>query len=67
MTGWKRLLIAPLALLLAIGGAPAVSGQGTPAAESASGTCLPAGDPTERPLPDRHVAGEQGRAVARRR
>jgi len=43
MTGWKRLLIAPLALLLAIGGAPAVSGQGTPAAESASGTCLPAG------------------------
>jgi ribose transport system substrate-binding protein len=43
MTGWKRLLITPLALLLAIGGAPAVSGQGTPAAESASGTCLPAG------------------------
>src|SRR5215218_8944831 len=43
MTAWKRLLIAPLALLLAIGGAPAVSGQGTPAAESASGTCLPAG------------------------
>src|SRR5215212_5896644 len=43
MTGWKRLLIAPLALLLAIGGAPAVSGQGTPAAESATGTCLPTG------------------------
>jgi len=43
MTGWKRLLIAPLALLLAIGGAPAVSGQGTPAAETASGTCLPEG------------------------
>src|SRR5215218_10943238 len=43
MTAWKRLLIAPLALLLAIGGAPAVSGQGTPAAESATGTCLPTG------------------------
>ena len=29
MTGWKRLLIAPLALLLAVGGAPAVIGQST--------------------------------------
>ncbi len=43
MTAWKRFLIAPLALLLAISGAPAVSGQSTPQAAPASGTCLPEG------------------------
>ena len=43
MTGWKRFLIAPLALLIAIGGAPAVSGQSTPTGESGSAMCLPEG------------------------
>jgi len=43
MTRWNRLLIVPLALMLAIGGASTVAGQGTPAAQTASGTCLPEG------------------------
>jgi len=43
MTGWKRFLIAPLALLIAIGGAPAVSGQSTPTGETGSAMCLPEG------------------------
>jgi ribose transport system substrate-binding protein len=37
------LLVAPLALLLALSGAPAAYGQGTPAAQNAAGTCIPAG------------------------
>lgn len=41
MTELKRLLVVPFALLLAIGGAPAVSGQSTPTA--AAGTCIPEG------------------------
>jgi len=43
MTGWKRFLIAPLALVIAIAGAPAVSGQSTPTGESGSVMCLPEG------------------------
>src|SRR3982751_5645988 len=43
MTRWNRLLIIPLALMLAIGGVSTVAGQGTPAAQTASGTCLPEG------------------------
>ncbi len=40
----KRLLIAPLALLLAVGTVPAASGQSTPSASGGSpGTCLPEG------------------------
>lgn len=43
MTGRTWLLVAPLALLLALSGAPAASGQATPTGTSASGTCIPEG------------------------
>jgi ribose transport system substrate-binding protein len=39
----NRLLIIPLALLLTLSWAPAAFGQGTPAAESGPGTCIPEG------------------------
>jgi ribose transport system substrate-binding protein len=43
MTSWKKLLIAPLTLMLALGGATTVFGQATPEGTPTAGTCIPEG------------------------
>ena len=54
MTAWKRLLIAPLTLLLALGGTTAALGQATPTSEAAAGTCIPEGGIEQK---DRYLIG----------